>query len=408
MYWVSGLTTDLSYSIQNNVKAYPVGSGNVDEVSEVDLKPATEVEYNPLSGALTKSGMSVINGPRTNRHIYYISLAIMFGAGSGSDFLAKLVYQFIPPDVSQQVFLWMAWLITLGAFLICIFAIFNGMESFKLLTWGYFFKIMVPALCDVFVSGGRYVALVFLPASIVSVLKNGLQLVFLAMIRGILSQYITKWQYAGITILWIGLALTCVEDVLQLNHPSTWYGLLLMFFVGLFGAIRNSIEEFLLKKQGFHPDFILGFEGMISFTVMVIIGFISLFSTIPTDEFHEIPGAVGTFFKAYPGCIICIVIFMFVLVTKKSMQFHVTKMSSAMTRKLFQQFYPIGVWIYVLIAYYCVDPKFGEAWDNYQFIRILGIGFVILGTFVYLKPEWFQGCKIKWCGRGTGNLAQEV
>eukprot|EP01083_Nonionella_stella_P134765 409972_1 len=109
MYWVSGLTTDLSYSIQNNVKAYPVGSGNVDEVSEVDLKPATEVEYNPLSGALTKSGMSVINGPRTNRHIYYISLAIMFGAGSGSDFLAKLVYQFIPPDVSQQVFLWMAW-----------------------------------------------------------------------------------------------------------------------------------------------------------------------------------------------------------------------------------------------------------------------------------------------------------
>eukprot|EP01084_Bolivina_argentea_P187078 322317_1 len=386
-------------------KDQPLSEGH-DEKSQ-PTEPNTDDDnfsYNPMS----KSGMSVINGPRDNRGRYYISLCIMFTAGSGSDFLAKLVYQFLPTDIDPLVALWMAWLITLGAFLICIFALFKGKESFKLLNFNYFLRIMVPALCDVFVSGGRYVALIFLPASIVSVLKNGLQLVFLAMIRGCLSQYITRWQVAGIVILWVGLFLCMMEDILQTDADSTtYYGLVLMFFVGLFGAIRNSIEEFLLKKEGFHPDFILGFEGCISFTVMIVIGIIFFFSTIPKQTWPDVPSEVGTFFGLYPGSLISIFVFMLVLVTKKSTQFHVTKMSSAMTRKLFQQFYPIGVWFYVLIAYYAVNPRFGEAWDTYQWMRVSGILFALCGTFVYLKPEWFKAIGARICGKYQ-NLADAV
>eukprot|EP01084_Bolivina_argentea_P013902 26032_1 len=382
MYWLLKLPTTIAQRLRGgNVEVadstpinmeYSRSTSSIKNVESPEAKSqfsshySQHKSYNPLSEASNMSNMSVIKGPRTNRGRYYISLCIMFTAGSGSDFLAKLVYQFLPADLPPLVFYWMAWLLTLSAFFICIFALINGRESFKILNWKYFMRICIPAWCDVFVSGGRYVALVFLPASIVSILKNGLQLVFLAMIRGILSQYITKWQVSGIAILWIGLLLCMLEDILQIDNSSTWYGLILMFFVGLFGAIRNSIEEFLLKKEGFHPDFILGLEGTISFTTMLIIGVIFLFSSVETNEFYLIPGEVAIFFSSYVGSMICVVIFMFVLVTKKSMQFHVTQMSSAMTRKLFQQFYPIGVWIFVLIAYYGINPRFGEPWDEYQ------------------------------------------
>mmetsp|Transcript_26118 Transcript_26118/g.42679 ORF Transcript_26118/g.42679 Transcript_26118/m.42679 type:complete len:434 (+) Transcript_26118:41-1342(+) len=351
-----------------------------------------QVSYNPLSDVqlAKKSGISVIVGPSENRGQYYAALCVMFVTGSGSDFLAKLVYQFLPTDVSNSVYYWMAWLLTLCAFFICMFAIIKGKESFKKLNLKYFFRICIPALCDVFVSGGRYVALIWVPASIVSVLKNGLQLVFLALIRAMLAQYITKWQIAGISIVSVGLVLCMLQDLLQVSDASTWYGLILMFFVGLTGAIRNSIEEFLLKKDGFHPDFILGLEGIISFTTMLLVGVIFLFSTVDTSQFNLIPNEVSTFFALYPGSIICVVVFMFILVTKKSTQFHVTKLSSAMTRKLFQQFYPIGVWFMALIAYYAIDEKFGEEWNNVQWIRCMGIMLVILGTFVYLNPAYFQ------------------
>eukprot|EP01083_Nonionella_stella_P080348 220805_1 len=226
MYWLYQLPVSLSHrivpqkflpdndtiqqSVTSNIpdlemspKDQPLSEGDDEKSQPTDPNNDDDnFSYNPMS----KSGMSVINGPRENRGRYYGALCIMFTAGSGSDFLAKLVYQFLPTDISVLVSLWMAWLITLGAFLICIFALFKGKESFKKLNFNYFLRIMVPALCDVFVSGGRYVALVFLPASIVSVLKNGLQLVFLAMIRGCLSQYITKWQVTGIVILWCGLS----------------------------------------------------------------------------------------------------------------------------------------------------------------------------------------------------------
>lgn len=402
MYWLIQLPPTLS-TLKQSDNGYVSTATDPLKHDENDLFPpnreqsSKHVSYNPMN----ESGMSVIIGPRHNRSQYYVALCIMFLTGSGSDFLAKLVYQFLPSDISPLIFYWFAWLLTISAFFICIFAIYKGRESFKLLNINYFLRICIPALCDVFVSGGRYIALVFLPASIVSILKNGLQLVFLAMIRTCLSQYITKWQIAGIAILWIGLLLCMLQDILQINDPSTFWGMLLMFFVGLFGAIRNSIEEFLLKKENFHPDFILGLEGIISFIIMLIIGVIFLFTTINIDQFDFIPNKVYIFFGLYPGSIICVIIFMFVLVTKKSTQFHVTKMSSAMTRKLFQQFYPIGVWFMVLFSYYLINHNFGEKWSSYQWMRCLGILLVLLGTFVYLKPEYFQRIYYKY----TRNIA---
>ena len=97
---------------------------------------------------------------------------------------------------------------------------------------------------------------------------------------------------------------------------------------------------------------LLGLEGIISFSVMIIIGIVGYCiggESMIGKIVNEINGIIDKFMLS----LLCIIIFMFVLVTKKSTQFHVTKMSSAMTRKLFQQFYPIGVWFLCIICLLC-------------------------------------------------------
>ncbi len=68
----------------------------------------------------------------------------------------------------------------------------------------------------------------------------------------------------------------------------------------------------------------------------------------------------------------------------------VTQLSSAMTRKLFQSFYPIGTWGLSLIIYYAYDTRYGENWTVYSWVRLAGFGFVFLGTYFYMEPPKLQ------------------
>ncbi len=152
---------------------------------------------------------------------------------------------------------------------------------------------------DLLVTGGRYLALTFLPAAVVSIMKNGLQLVFLAIIRWYRGKYISKYQWIGLSITWrfcfpekysvitckvlleatwsgktktatsLGLCVISTEHLMtqtKQDNASTGQstiGVFLMVFVAMTGAIRNTLEEILLKEFNFHSDFIVGVESIV-------------------------------------------------------------------------------------------------------------------------------------------------
>lgn len=359
--------------------------------------------------------LSSIVGPsdQTQRQSYYISLFCMIICGSLVDFLGKLEYQILPGSDDGLVGLknnyWATICLTAGSLLICSFAIISGRESFyspnfslKLIV-----KVCIPAITDLFVIVGRYVGLVFLPAAVVSILYNGLQLLFIAIFRWLRGRYMGKTQWFGLAFVAFGLIVVGMENFFsddndhdnnsnntnnkENNDLNTMIGLIIMLVVGITGAIRNTIEEILLKEYDLHSHFIVGLESILAliFLFLIVIGLIDilpLFTNNLNTNWNDIGPAFTNAIKI-SGVFECGLIFFLVIYGKETMQMNVTKLSCAMTRKLFQQLYPIGVWIVSLIMYYFVSNKYGENWNLiYSWVRLFGFLLVLYGTNVYMKP----------------------
>ena len=141
----------------------------------------------------------------------------------------------------------------MGQFMICAFAIIAGRESFRILTCKSFLKICIPAIMDLFVDTGRYLALIFLPSALISILKNGSQLMFLAIIRIVfLKKLVIKMQWISIIITIIGLAIVSIAELLSADtnyqkFENSCIGLAIIVTAALLGAIRNSTEEIILQ-----------------------------------------------------------------------------------------------------------------------------------------------------------------
>eukprot|EP01084_Bolivina_argentea_P088515 159806_1 len=205
------------------------------------------------------------NSPRNNK-LLAITVSLMLISGSSNDFLGKLIYQLLPGNDNGTTNLdtdyWATTIITMGQFMICGFAIISGRESFKILTLKSFFKICIPAIMDLFVDTGRYLALIFLPSALISILKNGSQLMFLAIIRIIfLKKKVIRMQWVSIIITICGLTIVSVAELLSADtdyqkFQNSCIGLSIIVSAALLGAIRNSTEEIILQVINCRNKFI--------------------------------------------------------------------------------------------------------------------------------------------------------
>lgn len=229
-----------------------------------------------------------------------IALMVMLMCGSSNDFLGKTIYQLLSGDdeglrgLSHNM--WMSVFLTGGSFFFCSFALIKGRVGFSQVdNWRDYARMSVPAVMDLFVTGGRYIGmyvwlrvshhaltptliytgLVFLPAAVVSIMKNGLQLVFLAIIKRFYrNKKLKTKQWVGLSIVSCGLVLVSLNDLLHAKGGSnaqqnSLLGVSLMVFVAFAGAVRNTVEEALLTELNLNSDFLVGVESIVSFLSLV-------------------------------------------------------------------------------------------------------------------------------------------
>merc|ERR1719499_1937896 len=96
----------------------------------------------------------------------------------------------------------------------------------------------------------------------------------------------------------------------------------------------------------------------------------------------------------FPLFLISLVLFYVAIYGKNVTQMKVIEMSSALTRNLTMQLMPIGTWILSLTFYY-VDPQFGEQWNKYSYIRLIGFIIVLCGSYLYMKVPSIKNDKLK-------------
>ncbi len=370
-----------------------------EKLKDFDPSSLTQSRVSINSSSLQRARASTTNpyelqamSPQTRRTLMF-SICIMLVCGSSNDFLGKCAYQMLPGDdegwEGLKLDYWTTFWLTAGSFLICSFAIINGRESFRILTVSKFFVICIPATMDLFVTGGRYLGLIFLPAAVISILKNGFQLLFLAIFRRCWrKKKLTNMQWFGLSVTMMGLILVSSEGLIEdfkdkTKLTMTIIGTAILISVGFFGAIRNTMEEILLQKDSFHSDFMVGMESIISLSVTTILGVYLLFSD-PFEQHQKGYESFTACFKHH-GFILCFVLFVLAIYGKDTMQMKVAKLTSSLTRKLFQQLYPLGTWALSLITY-SFNAVYGETWDKYSFVRLAGFIVVVIGTYLYIKP----------------------
>lgn len=387
-----------------------------------------------------------LQGPSSNRkRLKFIAIVLLFIiVASSNTFMSKTVYQLLSSNnVSTNNDYWVSYLLMLGQFVIGIPMLLfcNFRQMFAKFSFNYLIRFMIISIFDILVNGGDYIGLIFLPAAIVSILSTTLQIIFLTLIRGLRKRKITKFNYIGIIFVLIGTIIVSVGNIISADSSTitdTIIGICIMVFVGLSGATRCTIEEILLKQKNipvnnnnnnihrnnndvidssssginigidtntntdsdgidsernihvFNTAFIYGIESLISTIFTLILGTILMLCHFLDSNFDKIvPIFKKDLFNAdnSASLIICILVFLVGMFLQNYLKMHVTKLSSAVTRKIMQSIQSCLVWIMSLVMYYLIaNSKLGEKWQSeYSWLRLLGFIVVFLGIYVFAK-----------------------
>eukprot|EP01084_Bolivina_argentea_P300115 517398_1 len=217
----------------------------------------------------------------------YVIMMILIGASY--DYFGKLIFQSFDTltlNQTTQLTFWLTIYLNILSFGATIFPIFTKWQQIKALNGVIILKSVIPSFLDVFVTSGRILALSFLPASIVSIFKTSIQLIFLAIFRRILrNKKLDKSQWYGLLIVVIGVCIVIQEKIwyssehmsdLQLNISSL-IGFTILFMVGLIGALRNTIEDVLMKHYQIDSDLLCGIEAVGSLSCTLIVAVFGFF-----------------------------------------------------------------------------------------------------------------------------------
>eukprot|EP01084_Bolivina_argentea_P297099 511772_1 len=279
-----------SSSLLNNNNQCKV---NIDQLNEFPNTTVKVYRRESISGPTKGSAAFTI---------FITTLTLMIISGSSNDFLGKLIYQLYPCnkcDLEGVSALkheyWLTFLLTFGSFFVCTFALFSksSRKSFDKVNRKVILKMIIPSVMDTLVTGGRYLGMLFLSAALISILKNGSQLLFLALLRHCFHhKKLLCAEWFGIGIIIMGLFIVTMNRIYEsisesdngeeITLKDSSIGIIIMISVGFAGAIRNDIEELLLKNDNLDSNFVVGLESAISLIFTAICGII-LFMIDPFD-----------------------------------------------------------------------------------------------------------------------------
>ena len=320
------------------------------------------------------------------------------------NFVGKLCYQTLeyPSNgfIGIQSHIWVAWLLTFGtSFVSSLLLLFtqnlcNVLKSYR--THG-FKQTIVPALFDVWSTFGGYISLVFLPASIVTLLRHGFLLFFSAFIKRILdNKQLSTIQYIGIFLTGLGCIIACFESIYtsiiiynsDINTMvSIIISLFIMLSVGLSGSIRNFSQQNLLYM--YDLNFIVGIRRLISLIIILIIGITLLSLNAILIKNNKTWDLIGSGIIYTPHFTIFLVSFfglLLVIYGRNITHNIVIRSSNPMIRNLMMATTPMITYILSLCGYYIIGfNSFGESFNVYQLIRISGFIIVLIGSYLYMK-----------------------
>jgi len=212
----------------------------------------------------------------------------------------------------------------------------------SLMTWKFFFKLMIPSWIGLLVTSSRYGAMILVSPSVVSITKTSVQVVTLTFINMCYRKKLqSKGQLLAIFAVLVGNAVVFLSSILvgfDSNIGKTgvdYFGLVLAALSGYLGGIKNITEELLLQKDGITSKALLLVESCASLLLASITG-VALVKVLKPNLSLYLSSCTT------PGVIPALCTFALTMYCKQLGKYQLMKFSSALTTKIISLVFPFG------------------------------------------------------------------
>uniref|UniRef100_A0A7S1AB25 Uncharacterized protein n=1 Tax=Noctiluca scintillans TaxID=2966 RepID=A0A7S1AB25_NOCSC len=329
------------------------------------------------------------------------AILIMLAGGAAYDFFGKTIYELAPgSDAGVQGLMrdkWLSWLLTLVSFLAgAIPPIFSSenRNAFRGADANLYIKLVAPSFCDFFVTGSRFIALVFLPPSVVGIMKNSVQLLTVAFLSSMRGKKLAKVQWlsflpqiAGDVVVGVASSMTGQSGSSK-HGGKRVLGVLIVIGSGIMGGFRNIVEEMVLQDYDFPDGALLMAESLFSGVLVLIVGVVFALA-FDQSGFLNMFGMVFT----SPLIILCVVLFSVCSYGKDAGKLKLTKRASTVLTKVLCLVMPFGTWIISLVFFGISvvakwEPRVGENWSSpWDEVRLAGFVLIMFGSVVFVRAK---------------------
>lgn len=221
------------------------------------------------------------------------------------------------------------------------------------------YKVLIPGLADLVITGMRYTAILYISPAVVSLLKASSQLFLLAIIQHFRGKKLTAKLAlclvgAGLGQVVVSVGTTVGKTPEVTSRSPAFIGVILAFCSGFLGSVRNIMEEALLQGDDLSAGGLLMAESWISLVGIIVVTIAS--NSAHLVAFLEACGAICAMLSVWP----LILTLMFCTYGKDFGKLFVTKHGNALTAKVLSMLFPIITWILGLVTYLATAGRLGE------------------------------------------------
>jgi len=244
-------------------------------------------------------------------------------------------------------------------------------------TLSVFFLALIPSLLNFIGVAINFYALMVLPASIVSIIHSGAEILSVALLRRFFLKFELHFgQWIASFLVTAGL-FTVGSSHLYYSpvslEASAAFGMALMILRTIVGAGKTTIEEILFQRYNTPVHLVVGFEGISSFTIAFAFWIL---------KNPEGPWKVLSGFQSFP-ILFAWLAFMAVVGTTETLSGCVTAYSSALTFCVYKSLRPFVLWALSLLEYYIISNALGEQWSGESWFQLVGLVLVSAGIWIY-------------------------
>jgi drug/metabolite transporter (DMT)-like permease len=260
--------------------------------------------------------------------------------------------------------------------------------------------VSVPAFLDLVATAACCIGIMYIPASVWQMLR-GSALIFAAILSVLfLKRKLLGFNYVGLFLCVVGITLVGMANLLAPSADvgssdksdkgddviMVMFGMSIVLIGQILQAAQVIAEEWLMKDVDLPALVVIGWEGVWGIIMFVFIVYPLLYSLDGNDRGHqEDPFDTVVMIKNSGTLLTCVVTYIISCGTFNASGIAVTASLSGVHRMMLDASRTIAIWSFGLAVHYGYDEnsKFGEVWNSYSWLQIVGFCILVSGQAIY-------------------------